>query len=144
MLIDQFPMENMTVVRRGEDLTLTCIVRFPDGADNDLIVFWTVNTMNNLGSISTTNLTEMTVTSVLQLQDIQPDQADGYFCVYLYDSVNLYDGNKIEVEVICECDSHVAKMNKCLYLSWDFKFCHFFYSQIGIKMIKVNDNKKGI
>ena len=107
MIIEQFPVAT-TVVLQGDNLTLYCTVRYPDGADNELIVFWTMNTVNDLGSSNSTNSVDMTVTSVLQLNDIQPEQDGNYFCVYQFDSINVYFGNKFKLTVNCECDPHVA------------------------------------
>ena len=114
MILTQFPMADM-VVRQGDNLMLTCTVLYPDGADNELMVYWTINGQNNLGSLSTTNSTERTVTSILQLQDIQPQQADAYFCLYQFDGVHPYFGDRFRLTVYCESGLHVNYKKKCMH-----------------------------
>ena len=110
MLVTQFPTEN-TYVLQGDNLTWTCTVWYPDGADNDLVVFWADISYlfgGNLGSLSTTNSTEMTVTSILQFQNIQQEHVGIYGCLYEFDDVYIYDGTIFRLVVEGEYGLHVS------------------------------------
>ena len=109
MLVTQFPMED-THVHHGDNLTLTCTVWYPDGADNELVVFWGEAPFynDNLGSLSTTNSTEMTVTSILQFQNIKQEHTGWYRCRYQFDDVYVYEGNIFALVVEGEYGLHVS------------------------------------
>ena len=111
MLVTQFPMEGIYHVHQGDNLTLTCTVWYPDGADKELVVFW-IDTLlyfnYSLGSLSTTNSTEMTVTNILQFQNIQQEHSGFYCCLYHFDYFTLYCGNDFELVVEGEYGPHVS------------------------------------
>ena len=103
----QFPVVNTTVLE-GDNLTLSCTVEYPDGADNPLMVYWMSTSASNVKSTSTDNLANLTVTSVLQLDKIEPDHAGVYTCVYAFDTITSYDGKPFRLIVQCKCmDVHV-------------------------------------
>ena len=88
---------------QGDSLTISCTVAYPDGADNPLMVYWMSTSVINAESTNTTNSTSLTVTSVLQLDDVQPNHAGFYTCVYSFDRITSYYGEPFRLIVECKC-----------------------------------------
>ena len=101
MLVSQFPEEDVTI-EQGGSLTIRCVIRYPDGADNPLMVYWMSTSAIDPESTSTQNSTDLTVTSVLQLDNIEPGHAGFYTCVYYFDRITSYDGKPFELIVECK------------------------------------------